>query len=128
MTGPEISAAQPDALQQAVQHLRDARAIVVMSGAGMSAESGIATFRGSHDSLWSQFDSAQLATVDAWRADPQLVWGWYLARMAKVRRAERKRQSRSRARVRVVGPRPCWFSAAQTDPRIRWLGAQHGQR
>lgn len=88
MTSPENSAAQAEALQQAAQCLRDARAIVVMSGAGMSAESGIATFRGSHDSLWSQFDSAQLATVDAWRADPQLVWGWYLARMAKVRRAE----------------------------------------
>jgi len=88
MSGPKTSAHQSDALRQAVQRLRDARAIVVMSGAGMSAESGIATFRGSSDSLWSDSDPTRLATLDAWRADPALVWGWYLWRMAQVRRAQ----------------------------------------
>lgn len=88
MPDQETSAPHVDALRQAVQRLRDARAIVVMSGAGMSAESGIATFRGSSDSLWSDFDPARLATAEAWRADPALVWGWYLWRMAQVRRAQ----------------------------------------
>ena len=86
-----VQDASPDpsaALQRATQYVREARNLLVLSGAGMSAESGIATFRGSQDSLWSQFDPAQLATVAAWRADPALVWGWYLSRMDKVRRAE----------------------------------------
>lgn len=83
-TAPHDSAA----LQHAAQLLRTARAILVLSGAGMSAESGIATFRGTDDSLWSDFDPAQLATTEAWRADPAFVWGWYLWRMAHVRRAQ----------------------------------------
>lgn len=75
-------------VKAAAQHLRDARTILVLSGAGMSAESGITTFRGAQESLWSNFDPAQLATPDAWRTDPELVWGWYLWRMVQVRRAQ----------------------------------------
>ena len=74
-------------LVQVSQRLRDARAVVVLSGAGLSAESGIATFRGSQGGLWSDFDPARLATAEAWQADPALVWGWYVWRMAQVRRA-----------------------------------------
>lgn len=72
---------------QVLRRLCDARAIVVLSGAGLSAESGIATFRGSQGGLWSDFDAATLATAEAWQADPALVWGWYVWRMAQVRRA-----------------------------------------
>lgn len=60
---------------------------VVFSGAGMSAESGVPTFRDAPDSLWSRFDPMRLASVDGWQADPELVWGWYLWRMARVRAA-----------------------------------------
>lgn len=88
MPDPATASPKPAALIHTLQQLRDARAVVVLSGAGMSAESGIATFRGSHGSLWSEFDPVQLANADAWRADPALVWGWYLWRMAQVRRAE----------------------------------------
>lgn len=62
--------------------------VCVLTGAGMSAESGIPTFRGTHDSLWSRFDPMRLATVEAWREDPALVWGWYRWRMHLVREAE----------------------------------------
>lgn len=62
--------------------------VCVLTGAGMSAESGIPTFRGTHDSLWSRFDPMRLATAEAWRDDPALVWGWYRWRMHLVREAE----------------------------------------
>lgn len=62
--------------------------ICVLTGAGMSAESGIPTFRGTHDSLWSRFDPMRLATAEAWREDPALVWGWYRWRMQLVRDAQ----------------------------------------
>lgn len=65
-----------------------ARNAVVLTGAGISAESGIPTFRDAPTSLWSEFDPEALATADAWRRDPALVWGWYLWRMGLVRAAQ----------------------------------------
>ncbi|MGA8054258.1 MAG: Sir2 family NAD-dependent protein deacetylase, partial [Burkholderiales bacterium] len=57
--------------------LRDARHIAVLTGAGVSAESGIATFRDAQTGLWARFRPEELATADAFRADPKLVWDWY---------------------------------------------------
>ncbi|MCG6116872.1 MAG: NAD-dependent protein deacylase [Aquimonas sp.] len=71
-----------------LEALRSARRPLVLTGAGMSAESGIATFRGGEDSLWSRFDPTQLATADAFDADPALVWAWYRWRMAKLRMSQ----------------------------------------
>ena len=62
--------------------------ICVLSGAGMSAESGIATFRDALTGLWSRFDPAQLASVEGFRADPPLVWDWYAERREGVRCAQ----------------------------------------
>jgi len=62
-----------------------AGAICVLTGAGMSAESGIATFRDAMTGLWSKFDPAQLASVDGFRADPAMVWDWYAERRSGVR-------------------------------------------
>ena len=58
--------------------------LVVLSGAGMSAESGIPTFRDALTGLWARFDAERLATEAAFRADPALVWGWYRWRAAMV--------------------------------------------
>ncbi len=58
--------------------------LVVLSGAGISAESGIPTFRDALTGLWARFDAERLATEDAFRADPALVWGWYRWRAAMV--------------------------------------------
>jgi len=69
------------------QALRAARHVVVFTGAGVSAESGIATFRDALTGLWSRFDPAQLATAEAFERDPALVWGWYEWRRALVVRA-----------------------------------------
>ncbi len=62
--------------------------VCVLSGAGMSAESGISTFRDALTGLWSRFDPAQLASEKGFRADPQLVWDWYAQRREGVRAAQ----------------------------------------
>jgi NAD-dependent deacetylase len=67
---------------------RHAGGLAVLTGAGMSAESGIATFRDALTGLWSRFDPAQLASAEGFRADPQLVWDWYAERRDGVRRAQ----------------------------------------
>ncbi len=64
----------------------DARRLVVFTGAGMSAESGVPTFRDALTGLWERFDPADLATPEAWRRDRTLVWSWYAQRAAGVRR------------------------------------------
>lgn len=71
-----------------VQQLRDAQHVVVFTGAGASAESGIPTFRDALTGLWERFDPAQLATPEAFRADPSLCWGWYEWRRQKVVQAQ----------------------------------------
>ncbi len=72
---------------QMVAALRHARHVVVLTGAGVSAESGVPTFRDAQTGLWARHDATALATPDAFRADPALVWGWYEWRRAAVMRA-----------------------------------------
>lgn len=62
--------------------------ITFLTGAGMSAESGVPTFRDALTGLWARFDAEQLATETAFRRDPALVWGWYRWRAALVRRVQ----------------------------------------
>jgi NAD-dependent deacetylase len=62
--------------------------LAVLTGAGMSAESGIPTFRDAMTGLWSRFDPAELASEDGFRAQPQRVWQWYGERRDAVRRAQ----------------------------------------
>ncbi|MCP9438454.1 MAG: NAD-dependent deacylase [Nitrospira sp.] len=64
------------ALNLLKQRLIDARSIVVLTGAGISADSGIPTFRGA-DGLWRTYRAEDLATPEAFERDPRLVWEWY---------------------------------------------------
>ncbi len=64
--------------------VRTCRHLLVLTGAGVSQESGIPTFRDALDGLWDRFDPAQLATPEAFDADPALVWGWYAWRRSQV--------------------------------------------
>lgn len=81
--------AEPAALPaDLIDALRHSPRIVVLTGAGASAESGIPTFRDALTGLWERFDASELATAEAFRRDPELVWGWYLWRLAKIRRAQ----------------------------------------
>lgn len=68
--------------------LRVARHVVVFTGAGVSAESGISTFRDAQTGLWTQYDATELSSPEGFRADPALVWGWYEWRRMKVLQAQ----------------------------------------
>ncbi len=63
----------------AVRKLRDARSVAVITGAGVSAESGIPTFRGP-DGTWSNAKIEDVATPEGFRRNPKMVWEWYLQR------------------------------------------------
>ncbi len=77
-----------DPVRDLSERIAAATRICVLTGAGMSAESGIATFRDALTGLWSRFDPAQLASEEGFRADPQLVWDWYAERREGVRAAQ----------------------------------------
>ncbi len=61
--------------------------LCVLTGAGMSAESGIPTFRDAQTGYWAQFDPMALASEEGFRANPQRVWDWYAERREGVRAA-----------------------------------------
>lgn len=67
--------------------LQQAKHVVVFTGAGVSAESGIPTFRDSLTGLWERFNAEDLATPNAFLKDRDLVWGWYEWRRMKVMQA-----------------------------------------
>lgn len=69
------------------EKIRDSRKIVFVTGAGISQESGIPTFRG-NDGLWRKYDAMQLATIEAFYENPQLVWEWYDERRKGIFSAE----------------------------------------
>lgn len=82
------TAMDDSAVAELRERLAQAASVCVLSGAGMSAESGIPTFRDALTGLWSRFDPARLASVEGFRADPALVWDWYAERRAGVRAAQ----------------------------------------
>jgi len=73
-------------LEQARQLVRDARRVVVLTGAGISAESGVPTFRGP-GGLWREHRFEDLATPTAFARDARLVWEWYDYRRGEVGKA-----------------------------------------
>ena len=62
--------------EKLIQILASAKRVVVLTGAGISAESGIKTFR-DPDGLWAKFNPAELASMDGFMSNPELVWDWY---------------------------------------------------
>jgi len=68
--------------------IASARSVAVLTGAGVSAESGVPTFRDAQTGLWAQFDPQKLATPDAFRRNPKLVWDWYAWRRKLVAKAD----------------------------------------
>ncbi|CDH47189.1 NAD-dependent deacetylase 2 [Candidatus Contendobacter odensis Run_B_J11] len=71
-----------------VTRLRTARRVAVLTGAGISAESGVPTFREAQTGLWARYNPEELATPEAFRRNPRLVWEWYAWRQERVRQAE----------------------------------------
>jgi NAD-dependent deacetylase len=87
-----------------IDSLRDARRVVIFTGAGVSQESGIPTFRDRQTGLWANFDAAELATPEAFDRDAAFVWGWYEWRRGAVRRAEPNAAHRAIAQLAACVP------------------------
>ena len=83
--------------------LRLARRVTVLTGAGISAESGVPTFREALTGLWSRFKPEELATPGAFRRHPKLVWEWYEWR---------------RRRVTAVTPNPGHRALVEIEKRV----------
>jgi NAD-dependent deacetylase len=86
-----------------VDALRTARRVAVLTGAGVSAESGVPTFRDAQAGLWAKYDPRELATPDAFARNPKLVWDWYASR---------------RAALANVAPNPAHVAIAALERRV----------
>ena len=86
-----------------LEALRAARRVVALTGAGVSAESGVPTFRDAQTGLWANFKPEELATPEAFRSAPRRVWEWYAWR---------------RQRVRNVAPNPAHLALVQIEQRV----------
>lgn len=93
-----------DKIKQAAEILAAAQRLAILTGAGVSKESGVPTFRDAMDGLWARYDPQQLATPDAFRANPKLVWDWYEYRRDLVRQAR---------------PNPGHFALAALEKRLQ---------
>jgi len=69
--------------EQLIDILKNAKRVAVLTGAGVSAESGVPTFRGT-DGLWKRFSPEELASFDAFMRNPELVWEWYQYRRSLI--------------------------------------------
>lgn len=74
--------------EQAVDVLQKAKKVVFFTGAGISADSGIPTYREKLSGIWAGHDPRDLETAKAFRVNPALVWGWYLWRRLRVAQAK----------------------------------------
>lgn len=88
---------------QLIEALHTANHVAVLTGAGVSAESGVPTFREAQTGLWAQYDPQELATPQAFRRNPKLVWEWYTWRRELVAKAE---------------PNPGHFALAQLERSV----------
>jgi NAD-dependent deacetylase len=80
-----LTAGVPGELVAALQR---ARHVVALTGSGISAESGVPTFRDAQTGLWAKFSPEELATPEAFARDPAFVWSWYRWRRELVARAQ----------------------------------------
>src|SRR3990172_8423682 len=86
-----------------ISFLRAAPRLVALTGAGVSQESGLRTFRDPQAGLWAQYRPEELASPGAFRRDPKLVWDWYAWR---------------REAVKGVRPNPGHYALAEMEKRL----------
>lgn len=77
-----------ESLAVCARALRAAEHVCILTGAGISAESGIPTFRDALTGMWAQYSAEELATPEAFATDPDRVWTWYAERREAVRLAK----------------------------------------
>ncbi len=102
--------------------VREAPPCVVLTGAGVSTESGIPDFR-SAGGIWREFDPLEYGSVDAFRADPEKVWRFYAPRFAMLASAEPNRAHRALAELEELG-----FVRAVVTQNIDLLHGRAGSR
>jgi len=90
--------------EAALERLSSARRVVALTGAGISAESGVPTFRDAQTGLWAKYRAEQLATPEAFLEQPRLVWDWYAWRRELTRKAEPNPGHAALARFQEVFP------------------------
>ena len=83
-----VAGAMRERIGPAADALSRARHVCVLTGAGISAESGIPTFRDALTGMWARFSPEELATPEAFERDPETVWSWYEWRRQLVRQAQ----------------------------------------
>ena len=88
-----------------IELLAGARHLVVFTGAGVSAESGVPTFRDAQTGLWARFRPEEIATPEAFLANPRLVWDWYAWRRQLVQGVEPNPAHRAIAELQDLVPR-----------------------
>ncbi|MBX3083613.1 MAG: NAD-dependent deacylase [Anaerolineae bacterium] len=91
-------------LQIAADHLKRAQRLVVLSGAGVSKESGIPTYRDAQEGMWQQYKPEDLATPAAFKKNPKLVWDWYAARRQAVTAVQPNRAHLAIAALQTLIP------------------------
>jgi NAD-dependent deacetylase len=91
-------------IEQAREWLAQAASVAVLTGAGISAESGIPTFRGP-GGLWRNYKPEDLATPEAFARDPRLVWKWYNWRRELIAKAEPNAAHLALAQLEIRKPR-----------------------
>ncbi|TFW09880.1 NAD-dependent deacylase [Oxalobacteraceae bacterium OM1] len=96
-----------DFAPELLEALRQARHVAVFTGAGVSAESGIPTFRDAQTGLWAQYRAEDLATPDAFERDPAMVWQWYAWRRELMQSAQPNPGHRAIAELERRVPRVC---------------------
>ena len=102
MTAPIIA-------NKLIDQVNSAKAITVLTGAGISAESWIPTFREAQTGLWARYNPEELATPQAFQANPKLVWEWYLWR---------------RGLIAEAAPNPGHIALAELEARHPQLGSR----
>jgi NAD-dependent deacetylase len=106
-----------------IERLRAAQRIVAFTGAGISAESGLSTFRDTQTGLWAKYRPEDLATPQAFRRNPRMVWEWYEWRRGVAAKAEPNPGHYALAQIEAA--RPGFFLATQN---VDGLHARAGSR
>jgi len=91
-------------MEQARRWIADANAVAILTGAGVSAESGVPTFRGD-GGLWREYRAEDLATPEAFARDPKLVWEWYDWRRGIIAQAAPNAAHRALVQLEIRKPR-----------------------
>jgi NAD-dependent deacetylase len=91
-------------LSQARDWLAQANSVAILTGAGISAESGVPTFRGA-GGLWKDYKPEDLATPEAFARDPRLVWEWYDSRRQAIAQAQPNAAHRALVEIEKRKPR-----------------------